>query len=273
MGDHFGEGYSKDGEQPLHEVGLSSFWIDSTAVTNAEFSRFVRATGYVTEAEELGLSAVFHLDYRGSRSAVEGRVDEALWWLVVRGADWRHPRGPASDVEETLMQMHPVVHVSWNDAQAYAQWAGKRLPTEAEWEYAARGGLHGARFPWGDTLMPEGRWQMNVWQGDFPTRNTVQDGHAATAPVNAFSPNGFGLHQMAGNVWEWCQDRFDPTYYSWSSAQDPRGPEDGMSRVIRGGSYLCHASYCHRYRVAARSSNTPESAAANTGFRCANDDS
>jgi formylglycine-generating enzyme required for sulfatase activity len=270
MGDHFGEGYPEDGDQPLHEVTISPFLMDATAVTNASFLAFVAATGYVTEAEQLGLSAVFHLDYRGDPSAIEGRVHDAPWWLVVSGADWRHPGGPGSSIERELS--HPVVHVSWGDARAYADWAGRRLPTEAEWEYAARGGLYGARFPWGNDLAPHDRWQMNVWQGTFPNRNTLEDGHAATAPVDAFNANGYGLHQMVGHVWDWCQDWFDASYYAWSDSEDPGGPVQGTSRVLRGGSYLCHASYCHRYRVAARSSNTPESAAANTGFRCASSD-
>jgi formylglycine-generating enzyme required for sulfatase activity len=161
------------------------------------------------------------------------------------------------------------VHVSWYDAQAYAAWAGKRLPTEAEWEYAARGGLPSARFAWGDELNPRGRWMCNIWQGTFPTVNTADDGYDTTAPAKSFSANGYGLYGTAGNVWEWCADWFAPGYYAQSPSSDPRGPDEGEQRVMRGGSYLCHDSYCHRYRVAARSSNTPESTSANTGFRCA----
>jgi formylglycine-generating enzyme required for sulfatase activity len=161
------------------------------------------------------------------------------------------------------------VHVSFDDALAYAAWAGKRLPTEAEWEAGARGGLEGARFPWGDELLPRGRWMCNIFQGDFPQLNTVDDGWLTTAPVKAFAANGYGLHQTAGNVWEWCQDWFSATYYAEAPRTDPRGPESGTSRVMRGGSYLCHDSYCHRYRVGARSSAPPDSTAANLGFRCA----
>jgi sulfatase modifying factor 1 len=268
MGDHFGEGDPSDGETPVHKVELGDFYLDATTVTNAQFADFIKATSYVTEAEELGVSAVFHLAFQGNAADVVNRVDGAPWWIAVRGANWRRPEGPGSDLE--TRQDHPVVHVTWNDAQAYAAWAGKRLPSEAEWEYAARGGLDGARFPWGDDLIPRGEWLCNIWQGKFPTQNTEEDGFLTTAPVRSFRPNGFGLYQMAGNVWEWCADWFDGGYYDVSPAQDPRGPDSGQARVIRGGSYLCHDSYCYRYRVAARSSNTPDSATANMGFRCAN---
>jgi formylglycine-generating enzyme required for sulfatase activity len=162
---------------------------------------------------------------------------------------------------------HPVVHVSWRDATAYAAWAGKRLPTEAEWEYAARGGLEGARFPWGDDLGR--RWNLNIWQGRFPDVNTGEDGFLTTAPVRSFRPNGHGLWQTVGNVWEWCADWFAADWYARSPSSDPRGPEEGTARVMRGGSYLCHSSYCYRYRVAARSANTPDSSSGNLGFRCA----
>jgi sulfatase modifying factor 1 len=269
MGDPFGEGYPADGETPVHEVRLPAFRMDATAVTNAQFATFVKDTGHVTEAEEFGVSAVFHLAFAGDRRDVVNQVPGAPWWLAVRGASWRRPEGPGSDVAGR--QNHPVVHVSWHDAEAYATWAGKRLPSEAEWEYAARGGLPGRRFAWGDELTPRGRWMCNIWQGTFPTENTRDDGHLTTAPAKSFAPNGYGLSCMAGNVWEWCADWFAPDYYRHSPADDPRGPEAGEQRVMRGGSYLCHDSYCHRYRVAARSSNTPESTSANTGFRCAGD--
>lgn len=269
MGDAFDEGYPADGETPVHPVELAPFHLDATAVTNAQFAAFVKDTDYVTDAERLGVSAVFHLAFRGLRADVLHELADAPWWLAVRGASWRRPDGPASDIGDR--QNHPVVQVSWNDADAYCRWAGKRLPAEAEWEYAARGGLAQSRFPWGDELAPRGRWQCNIWQGTFPMVNTTEDGHLTTAPVKSYRPNGYGLWQMAGNVWEWCADWFDPDYYARSERRNPTGPDAGTARVIRGGSYLCHDSYCHRYRVAARSSNTPDSASGNLGFRCAND--
>ena len=271
MGDAFGEGYAADGETPVHAVHLEAFRIDATAVTNAQFATFVKDTGYLTGAEEFGISAVFHLAWQRNTDRRErdlvNRADGVPWWLAIHGADWRSPEGPGSDV--TRRQNHPVVHVSWYDAQAYAAWAGKRLPTEAEWERAARGGLPQKRFAWGDDLTPRGRWVCNIWQGEFPTHNTEDDGFLTTAPVKSYAPNGYGLWCTAGNVWEWCSDWFSPDYYGQAPEHDPRGPDDGEQRVMRGGSYLCHDSYCHRYRVAARSSNTPESTSGNTGFRCA----
>ncbi|MFK0195508.1 formylglycine-generating enzyme family protein [Kitasatospora sp. NPDC090308] len=275
MGDAFGEGYPQDGEGPVHEVRLDPFHLDATTVTNAAFAAFVKATGYVTEAERLGVSAVFHLTVQARPADVLGRATGTPWWLVVRGACWRHPYGPLSSIGE--LQNHPVVQVSWHDAQAYCAWAGKRLPTEAEWEFAARGGRVGNRFPWGDDLTPRGRWLCNIWQGDFPSRNTAEDGYLATAPARSYRPNGYGLWNPVGNVWEWCADAFAADTYAARAGgppvHDPRGPLSGPAgaRVMRGGSYLCHDSYCYRYRVAARSGNTPESAAANIGFRCAND--
>jgi formylglycine-generating enzyme len=268
LGDAFGEGYAADGEGPVREVWLEDFHVDATTVTNAAFAAFVKATGHVTTAEAEGTSAVFHLAYDGDGRDVLGRAVGTPWWLVVRGASWRHPEGAGSDV--VRRQNHPVVHVSHDDALAYCAWAGKRLPSEAEWEAAARGGLVGARYPWGDELMPRGRWMCNIFQGDFPTANTAEDGWATTAPVKSFAPNGYGLHQSAGNVWEWCADWFAPDYYANAPAANPTGPDSGDARVMRGGSYLCHDSYCNRYRVAARSSAPPDSAAANLGFRCAN---
>jgi sulfatase modifying factor 1 len=269
MGDHFGEGYQADGEGLVHSVRLEAFSIDSTAVTNAQYARFVRDTGYVTDAEQLGVSAVFHLAVEADRSDILHRVDAAPWWLAVRGASWRRPEGPGSTLH--TRPNHPVVHMSWNDADAYCRWAGKRLPTEAEWEYAARGRLEGRRFAWGDELVDGGRWRCNVWQGDFPHTNTLDDGYLTTAPVKSYRPNGYGLWNTAGNVWEWCADWFSADYYACSPEVDPQGPSSGTQRVMRGGSFLCHRSYCNRYRVAARSSNAPDSTSANVGFRCAND--
>jgi formylglycine-generating enzyme required for sulfatase activity len=265
MGDAFGEGYASDGETPVHEVELPGFRIDATAVTNAMFAAFVEATGYRTEAERYHTSAVFHLLVEANDDDVLGPAAGAPWWLNVRGADWAHPRGTRSHWDQA--PDHPVVHVSWHDAQAYCTWAGRRLPTEAEWEYAARGGLAGARYAWGDELTPGGEHRCNIWQGTFPTLNTEDDGHLGTAPVKSFPANGYGLYEMAGNVWEWCNDWFLPKYYRTSPRENPQGPTIGAGRVMRGGSYLCHESYCNRYRVAARTSNTPDSSSGNCGFR------
>jgi formylglycine-generating enzyme required for sulfatase activity len=268
MGDAFGEGYASDGEVPVHAVTLPEFHMDETAVTNAQFASFVKATGHVTDAERFGTSAVFHAVVDARSADIAGPVAGTPWWTAVRGATWRHPEGPLSDVSRR--PNHPVVHVSWHDASAYAAWAGKRLPTEAEWEYAARGGLDGNRYPWGDELVTRGRWRCNIWQGDFPRSNTLEDGHLTTAPVKTYAANGYGLWNTVGNVWEWCADWFSPDYYQSSPTHEPTGPELGETRVTRGGSYLCHDSYCNRYRVAARSSSTPDSSAGNLGFRCAN---
>ena len=265
MGDATGDGNPGDGEGPVHEVRLSPFSIDVASVTNADFACFVDATGFSTEAEDFGFSAVFHLALAARPDEVMGSAAGTPWWLGVRGADWRHPGGSLSGIEE--LDEHPVVHLSWNDAMAYCSWAGRRLPTEAEWEYASRGGLEGARYPWGDDLPDGKRWRCNIWQGQFPARNDLDDGYLTTAPVRSYSPNGFGLWQTVGNVWEWCADWYSPQYYTASPGQDPVGPAAGSLRVLRGGSYLCHDSYCNRYRSSARSSNTPDSSMANGGFR------
>jgi formylglycine-generating enzyme len=268
MGDDSGWAYPGDGEGPVHDVVLAAFRIDRYAVSNDAYARFVDATGWITDAERFGWSFVFAGllpdDFPDTRAVVG-----AEWWRQVHGADWRHPEGPQSDVDGR--GDHPVVHVSWRDAAAYCRWSGTRLPTEAEWERAARGGHDGRPFPWGDELEPDGAHRMNVFQGSFPDANTGADGYLGTAPVDAFPPNDLGLHNMTGNVWEWCADWFDPTYYERGETVNPRGPSHGELRAQRGGSYLCHASYCRRYRVSARSGSEQLSSAGNAGFRVAAD--
>ncbi|EMR05988.1 Serine/threonine-protein kinase pkn1 [Bhargavaea cecembensis DSE10] len=267
MGAEDRESFLQDGEGPVREVTVDPFLIDPVAVTNESFCEFVRQTGYITDAEQFGWSFVFHL-LVSDRTAetVTGSVPQAPWWLAVPGADWRHPEGPDSGIDNRMN--HPAVHVSYRDALAYCNWAGKRLPTEAEWEFAARGGLESKKYPWGDELMPDGKHECNIWQGEFPLNNTASDGFTGTAPVQSYSPNGYGLYNMSGNVWEWCSDWFTERR---AGNQNPGGPEKGMAKVTKGGSYLCHDSYCNRYRVAARSSNTPDSSTGNTGFRCVAD--
>ena len=258
--------YPADGEGPVRRVELGAFWIDVCATTNDRFAAFVADTGYVTEAEAFGWSFVFAGLLPDDFPPTEA-VAAAPWWRKVEGASWRHPEGPASSIEDR--GDHPVVHASWNDAQAYCAWAGARLPTEAEWEFAARGGLQGHAFPWGDELEPGGEHRMNVWQGSFPGENTGADGYVGTCPSDAFSPNGLGLHNTTGNVWEWTADWFHPSFRARERAHAPQGPPNGRFKVQKGGSYLCHESYCRRYRVAARQGNSPDSSTGNLGFRCA----
>ena len=274
MGTDYPEGFPDDGEGPIREVTVDPFYIDAYAVTNDRFQSFVRATKYRTEAEEFGWSYVFRLllpPYR--RREIGGRGETVMgleWWYKVDGADWRHPCGPGSNIRKRMEL--PVVHVSYRDAQAYAAWAGKRLPTEAEWECAARGGLEQKLYVWGDELTPGGKHMCNIWQGTFPDHNTAEDGYVGPAPVFAFEPNGFGLYNAAGNVWEWCDDWWSAAWHLDGPRENPTGPPDGSGRrVMRGGSYLCHRSYCNRYRVAARTSNTPDSSTGNLGFRCVRD--
>lgn len=240
-------------EGPPHSAEAGAFFMDRHEVTNRQFTQFVDATGYATEAEGVGWALVFDVATRA--------------WGPVDGADWRHPEGNGSTIEGR--EDHPVVHVSLADATAYAAWAGKRLPTEAEWEWAARGGMQDAKYPWGDELTPGGRHLANIWQGRFPDHDDAADGFASTAPVGQFAPNGYGLHDMAGNVWEWTADRFAP--YPAEPARDDADAAGPAEQVIRGGSWMCSANYCSGYRVAARQKTEPDSALNNLGFRCARD--
>lgn len=267
MGTDYAHGFPQDGEGPVRPVTLSPFAIDRFPVTNEKFATFVDATGYRTEAEIFGWSFVFwsHIAAERFEKLVEDTVAAAPWWCKVPGSFWRQPEGAGSDVRER--GRHPVVHVSWNDAQVYARWASKSLPTEAQWEYASRGGLEQQLYSWGSDLTPGGEHRCNIWQGQFPREDTGEDGYAGSCPVDSFPANGFGIYSVTGNVWEWCADWFH-TSFTAASAQDPEGPADGQSKVMKGGSFLCHASYCNRYRVAARTANTPDSSASNIGFRC-----
>ncbi|MFT5131449.1 MAG: sulfatase modifying factor 1, partial [Rhodothermales bacterium] len=260
-------GFPADGEGPIRELRLQPFAIDPTPVTNLQVREFVNATGYKTEAERYGWSYVFHLHVKSKY--VSGTVSGLQWWCKVDGASWRHPEGPGSNIKKRLQ--HPATHISWNDAAAYANWAGKRLPTEAEWEYAARGGLEQKRYAWGNEFRPGGKHMCNIFQGDFPRRDSAEDGYSGTNPVKAYKPNGHGLYDVAGNVWEWCADWFHPSFHCDAGCDDPTGPATGDRKAMRGGSFLCHDSYCSRYRVAARTSNTPDSGGSNLGFRCVRD--
>jgi sulfatase modifying factor 1 len=265
MGTDAPDGFPADGEGPAREVRVNPFRMAATTVTNAQFSAFVRATGYITQAEEMGSSFVFYLQLPHEQRASARQHPHGLpWWLDVRDASWQRPEGPGSHVRDRMD--HPVVHVSWDDAQAYCTWAGVELPTEAEWEYAARGGLHDKRFPWGDLMPPEP--PCNIWRGGFPNQPAAP-WSPGTVPARSFAANGFGLYNMAGNVWEWCADWFGPDYHRVTGQINPRYSEQTGRRSTRGGSFLCHDSYCNRYRVAARGSNTPQSSASNQGFRVA----
>jgi formylglycine-generating enzyme required for sulfatase activity len=282
----------KPDARPKHLVEVDGYWMDRTAVTNDEFARFVDATGFITVAERTPQAKDFPgappenlvagaIVFTAPKEPVNctGPNCHLQWWSYVKGANWRHPDGPESDLKGR--EKHPVVQVAWEDAAAYARWVGKRLPTEAEFEFAARGGLDGKKYDWGDEIMPGGRYMMNSWQGHFPNENTAEDGYRATAPVGSFPPNGYGLYDMAGNVWQWCSDWYRPDYYQSLSAgpqpvRNPLGPSDSFDpsepgikkRVMRGGSYLCSDQYCSAYEAGARGKGEPDSGMNHLGFRC-----
>lgn len=285
-------------EYPRHTVKVDGFWMDATEVTNAQFQKFVEATGYVTTAEKApdweelkkqlpegtprppdsNLVAA-SLVFSPPEQAVS-LTDASQWWTWTKGANWRHPEGPKSGIEGK--ENYPVVHISWDDAQAYCKWAGKRLPTEAEWEYAARGGLLDKPFTWGSEDVETGKAKANTWQGHFPDVNTAKDGYSGLAPVKSFASNSYGLFDMAGNVWEWCSDWYRPDTYKLLAGKitiNPKGPASGFDpdepsvqkKVVRGGSFLCNASYCSSYRVSARMKTSPDTGLEHTGFRCVSD--
>ncbi len=282
----------REDEYPQHKVQLAAFWIDVTEVTNASFAKFVKETGYVTTAERkpdweemkkqlpsgtpkppdsvfVAASLIF-----SAPKQVLNLNDASQWWVWKKGADWRHPHGPNSNINGK--ENYPVVHVSWDDAMAYCQWAGKRLPTEAEWEYASRGGLKNALYPWGNEDIEKGKVKANTWQGNFPIKNTNWDKFNGLAPSKSFLPNGYGLYDMAGNVWEWCSDWYRADYYSTDAQVNPQGPADSYDpmeptvpkRIVRGGSFMCNASYCKGYRVTSRMKTSTDTSLEHTGFRC-----
>ncbi len=258
-----------DGEGPRRAVTIGDFALEAQTVTNARFAEFVEATGYVTEAERFGWSAVFvGLLPEGARRA--GQAPGVPWWVSIDGANWRSPEGPGSDIGARMD--HPVTQVSWADACAFAEWVGGRLPTEAEWEHAA-GSADGRRFPWGDEEPnDDDKIFCNVWQGRFPDHNTCRDGYMGTAPAVSFAPTESGFYNLCGNVWEWTADAFRVRSLSRAARARNDQAQAASEKVLKGGSFLCHISYCYRYRIAARMSLTPDSAASNAGFRVAYDD-
>ena len=283
---------SNDAE-PIHRVRVDGFWMDKTVVTNEQFAKFVEATAYVTNAERTPTKEEFPtapVENLVAGSVVFSPPDHDVplnnhfqWWNYVKGADWRHPLGPQSDIKGK--EDYPVVQVAYPDAEAYAKWAGKRLPTEAEFEFAARGGLKGKTYVWGDEFRPNGKWMANTWQGKFPVKDAGEDGFAGIAPVKSFSANGYGLYDMAGNVWQWCSDWYRPDYYAQlvktgDVAHNPQGPDSSLDpaepnepkRVHRGGSFLCNEQYCSRYIVGTRGKGEVNTGTNHLGFRCIKDE-
>jgi sulfatase modifying factor 1 len=264
--------YPTDGEGPSRSVWLDEFKISQYSVTNSEFAAFIEATGYQTEAEMYGWSYVFNgfIDETTASKQVAGVAASAPWWLAIEGAYWFKPFGNSQTIEEFLN--HPVVHVSHNDALEYCKWTGYQLPTEAQWEKASRGGLTGKTFPWGDNLLENGEHQSNIWQGEFPHLNTEEDGFFGTAPVDSFTANNFGLYNTVGNVWEWTNDFWSARWHipeSVETRRNPAGPhKESGNRVLKGGSFMCHDSYCYRYRNSARTFNSPNTSTSHIGFRC-----
>lgn len=251
-----------DGEEPVRAISVSGFRMMATAVTNTQFRNFVEDTNHITTAEKFGWSFVFDPD----RASL---AEPGSWWRKTKNACWHAPAGPGSSVK--ALGDHPVVHVSWHDAVAFARWAGGRLPSEAEWEFAGRGGLDQKRYPWGDASAVD-RFRCNIWRGTFPHENTAADGFATTCPVTAFKPNRFGFYNMVGNTWEWVADWFSRDFHARSGiSKDPKGPPVGEGKVLKGGSHLCHKSYCARYRLSARSASTPDMTTGHIGFRVAFD--